>query len=115
MEERGVGALPWKSTVSALSRRQSTLSGTKMGPRSGSEFGVNGSANGSPGTGRKWKPFCVALRAQPDTCRNRHTSMYMSGNRLEIFGDVNYTDKNAAVRALAITWMKKCCLAQTTT
>jgi len=45
--------------------RQSTLSGTKIGPLNGSDPGVKGKANGSPGTGKRWKPKDPAFLAQP--------------------------------------------------
>lgn len=42
--------------------------GTKIGPLRGSESGADGSAKGSPGTGRRWNPQAWALRPQVVTC-----------------------------------------------
>ena len=50
--------------------RQLRLRGTKIGPRRGSEPGVKGRANGSPGTEIRWK-HGPAFLAQFDTCVGR--------------------------------------------
>ena len=48
-----------------FSIRQSVSSGTKIGPRTGSEFLVMGSANGSCGIGMSENPHCPDFLAQP--------------------------------------------------
>lgn len=48
---------------------QDIFNGTVIGPLKGSESGTVGKANGSTGTGRKWKPYGVAFLYQVDPCR----------------------------------------------
>jgi hypothetical protein len=50
-------------------KRDGHMNGTIIGPLKGSESGAVGKANGSTGTGRKWKPHGVAFLYQVDPCR----------------------------------------------
>ena len=73
-------------SVSECIIKQLISKGTKIGPLSGSEFALNGRANGSPGTARKWNPQLFAFL--------RHVSIYIVNKNTQfVKGPIVCSDK----------------------